>query len=190
MYLANDNKLQQMSNTKMFCWKCGTSVNKGDTFCYNCGSKLRQNVDKLETTDKPKKPIQQVPIEKMNQAKINLEDSGIGDIVIKLPRKEREAMYFGILAQIVWFVILILIQTEAIYVDSTTYVILSIWTVALRIIAVRWVRGIVRRKERNLVNWSVFAICSPTLALIIIGNLTYNRRTIYKLKREANQKGK
>lgn len=177
-----------MNKDQMFCRNCGSMIGRTDNFCYKCGVSQRDVVDNNESKKSSPKvsEVLSAIINKPNL--VPKESQKVGVTLsegIRLPRKEREAMSFGILLQLIWFIVLILIQTDAIYLSKSLYTILLLWTILIRIIAVRWVRGIARRIKRNITNWSLFAFLAPTVALIIIGNLSYNKRTIHKFKTDT-----
>jgi RNA polymerase subunit RPABC4/transcription elongation factor Spt4 len=164
----------------MYCKNCGQPIETGSNFCPTCGT--RQAVKPELDTD---------IITHQNDSNSN-KSSNVSfplkrtDLVnnknIRLPRREREAMSFGIFIYIICFIISILISTGTIVLDQSSYGTLVVLGLLLRIMVTFWINSISKRLKRNQLSWCIFAFFIPLLALIIIGNLTYNKTTIRQLK--------
>lgn len=162
----------------MYCNQCGKALTEGSLYCSYCGVKQPEiKLEKVASLDKP--------LLKHSHS----EERSMKEVVsIQLPRKEREAMSFGILVSII-FIILYIIYASKGYgsIDSVLALVLSILTSLARLISIAWIIGIARRLKRSQFGWAMFALFSPALAMIIIGNLTYSRATIRKLKQGQKQ---
>jgi len=88
-------------------------------------------------------------------------------------RKEKEAMYFGIIITIIWLIMIFTIGPyRNLRYSFAEHQILSGFALIIRLISVIWIIGISSRLNRSRLGWGIFAFISPNISLIIIGNLT------------------
>lgn len=145
----------------MFCVKCGFELLDHFNFCPRCGTRKgapQHATIETKTGGGEKKDKRQFTIENFSQP-------------THTARKEKEAMYFGLIVSFVGIVAGLVIPTEEILIDKTKSGFL-IAGMLIRLVAVLWIIGIAGRLNRNKISWAIFAFFFPGIALIIIGNLT------------------
>lgn len=169
----------------MYCIECGTKIQSSAKFCPQCGTKqiienhfkgTDSETEKIEK-ESTKPPIsierntglnKEVRAQKLEQFEI-LDNST--NVTLGTARKEKEAMYFGLIVIGVWLIIVLAINGELINLNESAKN-LTIVSGVIRLISVLWIRGIAHRLDRDKLFWSIFAFFFPAIALIIIGNLT------------------
>jgi len=170
----------------IYCKYCGKQIDGDSKFCSFCGKKQSSTTassSKNEEDNSPNKFSSSNGIS-VKEAKYIQDEAKLQEteINLKIPRKEKEAMSFGILLGVIWLIIWFL-YTNGIFEDSSgTYRFLIIFSMLVRILVTLWINGIAKRKKRNPLLWSLFGFFIPVLALIIIGNLTYSKKTINSIK--------
>lgn len=173
----------------IYCKYCGKQIDGDSNFCSFCGKK------QSPTTASSSKIEDENPTYKFSSSdeylvkdeKIITEKSVSSEdqMNIRIPRKEKEAANFGILLGIIWLIILLLYSNGVFGDSSGTYGSLIIFSMLIRILVTLWINGIAKRKKRNPLLWSLFGFFIPILALIIIGNLTYSKKTIIRMQHSS-----
>jgi len=169
----------------MFCFKCGFKLPANAKFCPNCGieqsNQISTPVDEAFTVQDSnrRKWSSSGTISKVSTVRGQAVDEGKPSLR-ETARKEKEAMYFGLIALAVWGILLILVDLEIINNESSRAN-LSVVALITRLIAVIWIIGIAGRLERSKTAWAIFAALAPAIALIIIGNLT-TPRSVHRQK--------
>ena len=173
----------------MYCIECGTRMQNSAKFCPQCGTKQIVE-DHFEATDLETKKIEKKNIELHlsieEKARLYekdlIQNLGQSEILgtstnhnLDLARKEKEAMYFGLIVTGVWLFIVLSIKGDLIDLNSSRRG-LMIASGIVRLISVLWIMGIATRLDRNKLSWSLLALFFPGLALIIIGNLTTRKK--------------
>jgi hypothetical protein len=160
----------------MFCKSCGNKIDGDSVFCSFCG--IRQSdtnkpvsntsLDKIESKVDP--PLGQQTYSKV----IEKSKSLISPKYDLAYEKEAGATLLGIILLIasLAFVVFEPLKFDSVESYNEFRVFLSVDSLVLRILVTIGVVSISKRQNREATNWGIFAFFLPSIALIIIGQLT------------------
>lgn len=90
-------------------------------------------------------------------------------------RKETEAMYFGISLLVFGGIQFFYFDPLFSDISRYEYSVFTLVSALIRLIALIWIVKIAKRLNRNELLWGLFAVFTPAIALVVIGNMSYSK---------------
>jgi len=179
----------------MFCKECGKEIDNDSKFCSFCGTKQSNILSNEKIKEKVKEPEPASRTVNVNlafsSAKSKIEKPVVEQIKIEKYDLTYEREYGATVAGVILSILLLVFYfTEGFGIHHLqTYIFLSIFVnLVLRIAIIIWVINISKRQNRNSTGWGLFALFTPSLAIIIIGLLKkLNKQLLIQLHSEIPQ---